>query len=157
MKLQRVNQQQNQQQNQQKKTLTKNNKSKLKLQQKFINKTITNKKDINNEIFWDYFKYQNPSFLAKDLIRATQAKNEQTVNNINDRLIVLRNDINRKETPGHENPKKVVETVEEILDFNRQQQDKGIKILTPKQMLQRLPIVLAQVKAGKQLNTDLYI
>ena len=25
---------------------------------------------------------------------------------------------------------------------------KGLKILTPKQMLQRLPIVLAQVKAG---------
>ena len=27
-------------------------------------------------------------------------------------------------------------------------QEKGLKILTPKQMLQRLPIVLAQVKAG---------
>ena len=26
---------------------------------------------------------------------------------------------------------------------------KGLKILTPKQMLQRLPIALAQVKAGK--------
>ena len=26
--------------------------------------------------------------------------------------------------------------------------EKGIKILTPKQMLQRLPIVFAQVKAG---------
>ena len=28
-------------------------------------------------------------------------------------------------------------------------QGKGLKILTPKQMLQRLPIALAQVKAGK--------
>ena len=28
----------------------------------------------------------------------------------------------------------------------------GLKILTPKQMLQRLPIVLAQVKAGKSLK-----
>ena len=27
----------------------------------------------------------------------------------------------------------------------------GLKILTPKQMLQRLPIALAQVKAGKKL------
>ena len=26
--------------------------------------------------------------------------------------------------------------------------DKGLKILTPKQMLQRLPIVFAEVKAG---------
>ena len=36
----------------------------------------------------------------------------------------------------------------QILDFNKQQKDKGIKILTPKQMLQRLPIALAQVKTG---------
>ena len=31
---------------------------------------------------------------------------------------------------------------------------KGIKILTPKQMLQRLPITLAQVKAGN--NSEIY-
>ena len=40
-----------------------------------------------------------------------------------------------------------------VLDaFNKSKQNeterKGLKILTPKQMLQRLPIVLAQVKAG---------
>ena len=29
-----------------------------------------------------------------------------------------------------------------------EKEEKGLKILTPKQMLQRLPIVLAQVKAG---------
>ena len=29
-----------------------------------------------------------------------------------------------------------------------EQEGKGLKILTPKQMLQRLPIALAQVKAG---------
>ena len=33
-----------------------------------------NKNDTNDEIFWNYFKYQNPLFLAKYLIRATQAK-----------------------------------------------------------------------------------
>ena len=32
-------------------------------------------------------KYQDPSFLAKYLIRAMQAKKEQLVNNINDELI----------------------------------------------------------------------
>ena len=36
-------------------------------------------KDINNETFSNYFKYQNPSILAKDLIRAKQSKNEQLV------------------------------------------------------------------------------
>ena len=43
-----------------------------------MNEIIANKKDMNYQIFWNYFKYQNPSFL--DLIRATQAKNEQLVN-----------------------------------------------------------------------------
>ena len=36
---------------------------------------------------------------------------------------------------------------EKILDFNKQQNGNGIKILTPKQMFQRLPIALAQLKA----------
>ena len=44
--------------------------------------------------------------------------------------------------------KKVVNIVEKILDFNKQKKGKGIEILTPKQILQRLPIALAQVKAG---------
>ena len=35
------------------------------------------KKDIKDEIFWNYFKYQNLSFLAKDLIIVNQAKNEK--------------------------------------------------------------------------------
>ena len=42
-------------------------------------------------MFWNYFKYQNPSFLVKNLIRAKQAKNEQLVNNINDEFVHLRN------------------------------------------------------------------
>ena len=60
----------------------------------------------------------------------------------------LRNSINSKEIPRHENPKKVVSVVEKIMEFNKKQKDKGLKTLTPKQMLQRLPIVLAQVKTG---------
>ena len=63
-------------------------------------------------------------------------------------MIDLRNNINRKEIPENENPKKVVHILEKILAFNKRQKGKGIKILTLKQMLQRLPIALAQVKAG---------
>ena len=44
----------------------------------------------------NFFKYENPFFLAKDLIRAKQAKNVQLVNNINDELIDLRNAIIKK-------------------------------------------------------------
>ena len=51
----------------------------------------------------------------------------------------------RKET---ENPNGIVNVVENILEFNRQQQGQGLKILTPSQMLSRLPISLAQLKAG---------
>ena len=48
-----------------------------------------------------------------------------------------------------EKPDKIVEIVEKILKFNKQNQEgKGIKILMPNQMLSRLPISLAQLKAG---------
>ena len=59
---------------------------------------IAEEKDTNDEIFWNYFKYQNPSILAKDLIRATQAKNQQLVINVNDGLIDLRTAINSKKS-----------------------------------------------------------
>ena len=48
-----------------------------------------------------------------------------------------------------EKPDKIVDIVEKILQFNRQNQEgQGLKILTPDQMLSRLPITLAQLKAG---------
>ena len=79
--------------------------------------------------------------------------------------------INRKTIPENENPNKTVDIIEKILDFNKQQKVKGlprmlasrpsdlacigkvsnskhIKILAPKQMIQRLPIAIAQVKVG---------
>ena len=43
----------------------------------------------------------------------------------------------------------MLEIVERVLYFNQlNQQGKGLKILTPNQMLIRLPISLAQLKAG---------
>ena len=48
-----------------------------------------------------------------------------------------------------EKPDKIVKLVEEILKFNKQKQEgQGIKIITPSQMLSRLPISLAQLEAG---------
>ena len=46
------------------------------------------------------------------------------------------------------NPNEIVYFFEMILEFNRQQQGQGLKILTPSQTLSRLPIYLAQPKAG---------
>ena len=54
-----------------------------------------------------------------------------------------------EEEKENEKPDKIVKIVREILKFNKQNQEgKGIKILTPNQMLSRLPISLAQFKAG---------
>ena len=50
-----------------------------------------------------------------------------------------------------EKPDKILKIAKEILDFNkriRKQQDSRLKVLTPNQMLSRLPITLAQLKAG---------
>ena len=49
----------------------------------------------------------------------------------------------------NEKPDKILKIAEEILNReNRKQQGLGLKILTPNQMLSRLPITLAQLKAG---------
>ena len=48
-----------------------------------------------------------------------------------------------------EKSNEIIDIVEKILEFNKQnQQGQGLKILTPDQMLSRLPITLAQLKAG---------
>ena len=50
----------------------------------------------------------------------------------------------------NEKPNQILETVNEILDFNKEiqkQRGLGLKILTPNQMLNRLPISLAQLNS----------
>ena len=112
------------------------------------------KKVINSEIFNEYFGYQNPSFLTKDLMKTDQSKNKQILKQTIDSINDLRNSIIKKEIPANENPNKMIDIVEEILEFNGQQKGTGLKILTPKQMFQRLPIALAQVKASN--NSSIY-
>ena len=54
-----------------------------------------------------------------------------------------------KEERKTEKPDKIVNIFKEILKLNKQYQEgQGIKIVTPSQMLSRLPISLAQLKAG---------
>ena len=51
--------------------------------------------------------------------------------------------------------KKMLNIVSKILDFSlneRNQQGEGLKILTPSQMPSRLPISLAQLNAGNNLE-----
>ena len=53
----------------------------------------------------------------------------------------------------NEKPNEIVNIVEKILDFNdRTQRGQGLTILTLDQMLSKLPIPLAQLKAGNSLE-----
>ena len=73
------------------------------------------------------------------------------VNVIKSGLIDLKNKIKEmsEDEKKIEKPDKILKIVEEILKFNKQKQSgQGLKILTPNQMLSRLPISLAQLKAG---------
>ena len=86
-----------------------------------MNEIIPDKKKIINEkIFWNYCKYENPSLLSKDLIkfRDNQAKREQLVNNMNNGLIDLSNAIDKKQLKSQIKKNNIVE---KILDFDKQQ------------------------------------
>ena len=103
-------------------------------------------------MFQEYFKNGRPSDLWKDLYRINdKKKSSKLVDVIKSGLSDLKNetknmDEKEKET---EKPNQIIDVVEEILEFNKQKQEgKGLKILTPDQMLSRLPITLAQLKAG---------
>ena len=88
------------------------------------------------------------SLLVQDLHNANKIVNQKIANNVNNALINLRNAVNKKEIPEKEKPDVVINIAEKILEFNKQQKGSGLKVLTPKQTLQILPITLAQVKAG---------
>ena len=79
-------------------------------------------------------------------------KNNELVNVIKSGLSDLKDEIKKmsEDEKEIEKPDKILKIVEEILDFNNKQNQigKGLKILTPSQMLSRLPISLAQLKAG---------
>ena len=78
-------------------------------------------------------------------------KKNELVNMINSGLKDLKEKIKEmsEEEREVERPDKIAEIVEEILKFNKQnQKGKGTKLLTPNQMLSRLPISLARLKAG---------
>ena len=58
--------------------------------------------------------------MLKDLLSSDKTRNGKTVIHVNNELIDLRNEINRKEIPKNWNPDKVIDITENILDFNKQ-------------------------------------
>ena len=126
---------------------------KIKDDYKFFFKYIQNEsKSIRYELFKRYFYFLAPIVLAKYLYDTKDKKeNNELVNVIKSGIIDLKDEIEKmsEDEKKIEKPDKILKIVEEILEFNKQNQSwKGLKILTPNQMFSRLPISLAQLKAG---------
>ena len=93
-----------------------------------------------------YFKLILGIKMVKDLFQANQSRNEKMESWVNNLLSDFKNDEKIKMI---KNPSKIIGIVEKILDLN-QEKRRGLKILTPMQMLQTLPVALAKVKAGNE-------
>ena len=90
--------------------------------------------------------------LLKKLYEAKDKKrNNDLLNVIKSGLSDLKDDIKEmsEDEIKIEKPDKIVNLVKKILEFNEQnQKGEGLKILKPNQMFNRLPVSLAQLKAG---------
>ena len=124
-----------------------------------FNEVLTEEeKEINRELFKNHFSLQMPSIMLKNLYEINDRKeNNLLVDIIKSGLSDLKNETKKmsEDKINIEKPYKIVNIVEDILKFNKNkqnQQGKGLKILTPNQMLNRLPITLAQLKAGNNFE-----
>ena len=124
---------------------------------------IKSKENImNNELVSKYFYAQNLRMLLEQIkdSKNIPGKNKMLVSTTESGLGDLKNEIKKmiEDEIKTEKPNEIVDIVEKILEFNEQQEGKGLKILTPSQMLSRLPISLAQLKqeiTQKNLKTKL--
>ena len=98
-------------------------------------------------VSWKHFQIQGQGALLKKLKKSknNEERNNTQVVMINSALRDLKEeteDISEQEKEI-ENPNEIIDIIEKILKFNIKQQGQGSKILTPNQMLSRLPISLA--------------
>ena len=108
---------------------------------------------IDHKLFKEYFNYSSPSDMYKNLNKTTNTENNKVrVNMTKNNLTSL---IEKFKSNSTSDPKKIknrnniVEIVKHILYFNHlDHTGQGLKNLTPSQMLSRLSISLAQLKAG---------
>ena len=113
-------------------------------------------------MFKKVFEYNNLEELEQDLMRADTKENyDRLWNDVNIKQTVLRDQIKTMTGVSRTRIENLVNAVEYVLDNVRlygnnfdprstksnNQERQGLKILTPNQMLSRLPIPLAQLKA----------
>ena len=110
-------------------------------------------RNINNELFKGYFTdYKSPSYMYKKLSKKKDTVNQVRVDSMKKVLSKLQRIIDytpKDDAVKIEENEKTIDIIERILYFNLlNQPGKGLKILIPSQMLSRLPITLAQLKAA---------
>ena len=108
---------------------------------------------IDPELFREYFEYLNPNDMYKNLNKTIDSEeNKAQINEIKDKLANLMKEFESRPTSNAkkvENKNNMVKIVERILEFNQlNQSGQGLKILTPNQIVSRLPISLDQLNAG---------
>ena len=114
---------------------------------------IINKKkeNINNELFNHYFGYLNPIIMLERLRDASDERNKRS-GGINQQETKMKNivkNVPKDKVSRFEENEKILDIVERILELNSEKHlGLGLKILTPNQMLSRLQISLAQLKAA---------
>ena len=126
----------------------------LKSRKEKANQIKIKEENINNDMFKKYFtNYQTQSNIYNKLIDPENVR----INKI--QVDSIKKTLNRIKKSVEKVPKKykfrikeneeIIDIVEKILEINNKiQQGQGLKILTPHQMLSRLPITLAQLKAA---------
>ena len=124
-----------------------------KLKRQRSDEVTKKEKKISSKLFGRYSGYSSPSDMYKALNETKNSEeNKRQLNTIENKLANLIEVLKSNSTSVGKkikNKNNMLEIVERILFFHQQNQaGKGLKILTPNQMLSRLPISLAQSKAG---------
>ena len=108
------------------------------------------------ELFNKHFRFKTPFTLLKKIYQTNDREEKnKVVSIINSGLKDLKEDAKKmtKLDKIIKDPDLIENIVKKILKVNeKNQQGQGIKILTPNQMLNRLPIALAQLQAGNNSN-----
>ena len=117
----------------------------------FLSQIKEEQKNIDMKSFEKYFSYRKPDEMVQDLFDSKSKLDNhdklvlihESFDSIADKANKLSPSTNRHEFV------KILKIVNKILAFNEQiQNEQGLKILAPNKMLSRLPISLAQLKAG---------
>ena len=121
----------------------------IKLRKERFDEIKTKEQNINNELFEAYFiDYQIPGSMYKKLSETKNAKIDKTrVSFIEKVLTKLKSPIKSIPNDGVfkiEENEKIMDIGERIEVNNEIQSGQGTKIITPNQMVSRLPIALAQ-------------